>query len=569
MGPPILDLPSLRALSLEELAAKARDERWLKQTLADLLEWAEWDRQTQQLAHYTLANPMALPVHTSRAREVAVVGGNRSSKTDTMLAELSIQATGHIPRALWDVYPREKLRAPIRARVVCNSLVDTLEPIIKPKLRYDQWNGVGAPNQRRGHWGWIPQHCLPGGSWEKAYSEKNRTLKVAVDNHWVGPGGEINRVTGYSTIQFMSYDQDLSAFVGSSMHFIGHDELPPAEIYKENRLRTLDVAGQIYTAFTPPDQLGAARGDVSWFFDEVYERGLPGPQRHKDIESIILHTERNRILDAGDIADMASKMSAEEREVRLLGRFIHLTGVIFHLFTSREEWWCFKCQRKVLPVRRTCPYCTGDDLGTFTHVLEPFPVPSHWPVVMVIDPHPRKKDAVGWFAISPIDDVYMVGELNVDGTAEDVVRSILQYEKQHKLTVAKRLMDPNIALETNDKLQRGWTLRAEYERAGLTCDLANDDMHSGINEVLEYLKPDLRTRSPRLQIFNTCQQTMHAMQRWSWDDWGHKASEKEPKEKPRDKFKDFCDVVRYCLMDGPSFAGYRMADAGLMRLRRG
>lgn len=554
-------------MPLEELAAKAKDQGWVRDTLGSLLEWAERDRQTYQLAHYKTANPMAAPVHQSTAREVAIVGGNRSSKTDTMLAELSIQTTGHIPKSLWATYPRHKIRAPIRARVVCNSLVDTLEPIIKPKLRWDQWNGVGAPNGGRGHWGWIPQHCLAGGSWERAYSEKNRTLKVAVDSHWTGPNGAINRTTGYSTIQFMSYDQDLSAFAGSSMHFVGHDELPPADIYRENRLRTLDVQGQIYTAFTPPDELGIARGDVAWFFDEVYERGLPGPQRSNDIESIILHTERNAILDAQAIADLASKLSPEQREVRLLGRFIHLSGVIFHLYTAHETWWCFKCQRKVLPVRRTCPYCTGDDIGTFGHVIDPFPVPQHWPVLMVIDPHPRKKDAVGWFAVSPSDDLYMIGELSVDGTAEDVVRSIREWEKQQHITPAKRLMDPNIALETNDKLQRGWTLRAEYDRAGLQCDLANDDMHSGINEVLEYLKPDQRTRSPRLQFFNTCSATMHAMSRWAWDDWSHKAGEKEPKERPRDKFKDFADVVRYAVMDGPTFASYRMAGANFMRLR--
>src|SRR5574341_152437 len=241
----LLDLVDM---SEDQIMEKAQsDPEWLKIALEDVAEAINQDRQKCQLAYFQDANPMAIPVHLSTAREIAIVGGNRSGKSDTMLAELAIQMTGHIPISLQGYYPKEKIKAPIRARVVCNSLTDTLEPVIKPKLRWDQWNGVGDPKDGRGHWGWIPQHCLKGGTWESAYSEKYRTVYAAVDNHWVGSDGSVNSMRGWSSCQFLSYDQDLSAFMGSSMHFVGHDELPPADIYRENRMRTLDVKGQIYT----------------------------------------------------------------------------------------------------------------------------------------------------------------------------------------------------------------------------------------------------------------------------------------------------------------------------------
>ena len=562
-----VDLEELAGLSQEQLVERAqKDPIWFEEACRLIGQAAEQDRQENQLAYYRLVNPMALRVHLSTAREVDIVGGNRSSKTDTTLAELGIQTTGVVPESLRAVYPREKLRAPIRARVVCNSLTDTLEPVIKPKLRYDQWNGVAAPSTGKGHWGWIPRRLLKGGSWESAFSAQNRTLHVSVDSTWVGNDGMVNSSRSWSSVQFMSYDQDLSTFAGSSMHFIMHDELPPADIYRENRLRTLDVQGQIYTAFTPPDEAGIQVGDVTWFFDDVYERGLPGPGKAKDIETIILHTERNELLDEQAIADLASKMTDAQREVRLRGKFIHLSGVIYGLFSRTENWWCYRCQRKVFPVGGTCPHCTGDDIGEFCHVVDPFPIPSGWPVLFVVDPHPRKPDAIGWFAITPSDDLVWIGELEVEGTADDIASAVRDFESRNRINPVKRLMDPNMATETNDKLKRGWTIRKAYDDAGLRCDLANDEMASGINEVREYLKPDSKTRRPRLTVFSTNERAIYGMTHWTWDE--HRAGgDRELKEMPRDRHKDFPDLVRYAVMDRPSFRGYTRGAAMISRPR--
>ncbi len=551
----------LMEMSQADILKKAKkDKEWFRSAIAQLSDVIELDRKNTQLSYYTAANPESLRVHCSRAREIAIVGGNRSSKTDTMLSELSIQMTGHIPLSLQSIYPREKIRCPIRARVVCNSLTDTLEPVIKPKLRYDQWNGMGESREGRGHWGWIPQHCLKGGTWENAYSEKYRTLHAAVDNHWVGSDGSVNSMRGWSSCQFLSYDQDLTAFAGSSMHFVGHDELPPSDIYRENRIRTLDVRGQIYTAFTPPDEIGASRSDVSWFFDEVYERGLDGPTRDKSIETITLHTEGNKFLLAEDIKDIASKLTEAQKEVRLYGRFIHLSGVIYALFSERANFWCYKCEKKILPLGDACSHCGSNDIGDFSHVIEPFIIPATWPVIFAIDPHPRKPDMMGWFAIAPSDNIFQIGELEVEGTADDIKKAADAFERANRIYPVKRLMDPNIATESNDKMRRGWTLRQEYDEAGLRCDLAIDEMNAGVSEVQGLLKPDPYTRQPRYQVFNTCKTTIHSFARWSWDEHA-RTGDRELKERPRDKFKDAMDVVRYAAMDHPTYGKYAMSSA--------
>ena len=552
----MLDLRELGALSQDELVARARkNPAWFRSALLQTSAAVETDRKECQLAWYRVRNADALKVHTSMKREIAVVGGNRSSKTDTMLSELAIQTTGHIPVSLMGVYPREKIRAPIRARIMCNSLTDTLEPVIKPKLRWDYWNGIGDSSEGRGHWGWIPRKCLVGGSWEKAYSERYRTLHVSVDSYWRGPTGEINSVSGISSIQMMSYDQELSALAGASLHLVCNDELSPPDKYRENRLRTMDVRGQIITAFTPPDEAGIAQADAAWFFDEIYEPGLPGPQQHPQIDTVTLFTEKNTILSAEDVQAIAERLTDEQRAVRLYGRFMHLSGVVYPLFERTYATWCYRCQKRVLAMEGACPACHGDDVGPFTHVLEPFTVPPSWPIVMVIDPHPRKADAIGWFAVSPSDDCYLIGELEVQGTAKDVVNAIRAFEGQHHIRPVKRLMDPNIATETNDRMQRGWTIRKEYDAEGLRCDLANDEINAGISQVQEFLRPDPRTRRPRLSVFNTCPRFIYGMTHWTWDEW-IRGGNREPKEKVRDRHKDFPDLARYFVLDRPSFQGY-------------
>jgi phage terminase large subunit-like protein len=561
-----VDLAELATLSEADILERAqRDPKWFEDVTAAFAVGVDADRKETQLAWYKPANPMAAPIHNSMAREIAIVGGNRSSKTDTMLAEFAIQLTGHVPLALQATYPREKIRQTgIRARLCCNSLTDTLEPIIKPKLRWDQWNGIGAPDEGRGHWGWIPRHCLVGGSWEKAYSEKTRTLTVSADNYWVGSDGSRVGVRNYSTCQMMSYDQDLSAYVGSSLHLVGHDELPPTDIYRENRLRTLDVRGTIMTAFTPPDEGGVSRADTSWFYDHVFQPGLPGPNKSPIIDTFQLFTEQNAILGKREVEELLSLLTDDQRRVRMHGEFIHLSGVIYKDFATSNSWWCFPCNKRIVPMYGHCLSCQGQQIAEYVNVIEPHPVPKNWPVVFVIDPHPRKADAIGWFAITPMDDIVMIAELETQGTAEDVARQVKMMEDALEIRPVRRLMDPNIAVESNDKLQRGWTIQRAYDEVGLRCSLANDEVNVGIEAVQTLLRPDRLTHRPRFRVFSSCHRFVHGMTHWSFDDWTRQG-DREPKEKVRDVAKDFPDVLRYLALDRPTYRGLTFSNANAVR----
>ena len=149
------------------------------------------------------------PAHCYMTGDRVIVS---NSKTDSALVELVIRATGQIPLALEETYPRSKLRGPINCRVVVESITNTLDTIILPKLQWWQWQGVDEPGGPRGHYGWIPKHCLLKGEWEHSWTARTRLLEVCYRD----PGSDV--VRGVSRIQFMSYDQDPKDFASATFN---------------------------------------------------------------------------------------------------------------------------------------------------------------------------------------------------------------------------------------------------------------------------------------------------------------------------------------------------------------
>lgn len=526
---------------LLEKYASLSDEALALLPLDDLLKdttelTSLWESRTQEnaLLFYEPAQEKAIAFHKSTKKEILINGGNRSSKTDTVLVELAIQATGIVPYSLRESYPAEKLRhRPIRARLIGASFLDNIEGVVKPKFQWWKWDGAGAPGSSRGHWGWIPRSCLLGSDWTKAYSEKHRTLTLS-------DGG---------TIQFNSYDQEVEKQAGASKHLVVFDELPPKAHYVENRMRVMDTGGQLIISMTPPTQ--ASGISAAWVYDTLYE---PGMGRHADIDAFEFFTEDNKYLSKEEIRRTAAGLSEEEKQVRLYGRFLHLSGLIHPLFTATPKTWCLTCDRPVMALGdQRCPVCGQDSLLSFCHVIEPFDWPRRWPAVFVIDPHPRKPCAMSWTAVDEHDNWTQVSELEASGTADDVAKAVFHHEEKQDIRPMLRLIDPNVATSTNDKIEQGWTLRREFDRVGLRCSLANDSFVVGKDRFNEALKPDPFSRRPQWQVFANCEKTIHALPRFTWDEWSRQEDLKSPKPVPRDKHKDFPDLCRYLAMANPTF----------------
>lgn len=524
----------------------------LDQLLKDTSELTGlWENRKREngILFYEPAHEKARQFHATHKRESLLSGGNRSSKTVTALAELVIQVTKIIPYSLQDIYPKEKLiKGPIRARIVVESFVENWEKVIKQKLQWWRWNGPGEPGSTRGHWGLIPRSCLLGGDWDKAFSEKYRTLTLA-------DGGMI-------TIN--SYDQEVAKLAGGSYHITLFDELPPKSHYVECKMRLLDTGGQLITAMTPPTE--ASGISAGWVYDELMEPGLAG---HPDIAAFEFHTEENRVIGKEELRWISAGLTEEERQVRLYGKFLHLSGLIHPLFTGHQtRWWCVGCRRPVAAMPGgACPGCGQDGLLSYTHVIPEYDWPRRWPVVMTMDPHPRRPCAIAWDAVDEQDQWTQVGELEATGTAQDVKDAIEEWEDHHDCHPVVRLIDPNAAQNADDKREQGWTLRREFDRVDLRCTLANDNFPVGKDRFNDALWPDPLTERPKWQTFDTNVKTIFALSRYTWDEFQHGGEFKDQKQLPRDKHKHFPDTRRYLAMYNPTF---RMLHGGyeVLKTRR-
>jgi hypothetical protein len=542
--------------------------------MAQVLSAWEKDRKENAILHYQPVSDMARQIHLSKAQTLGVGGGNGSSKTEGCLAEMVMCATGQIPTSLlFDphnkkhvklgkphfVDPLEKLRGPIACRVVCESLTTVLHPIILPKLQWWKWTGVDAPGGEKGHWGWIPRDCLIGGSWDKSWREKYRTLTLLYRDPDRG-----NRVVGESTIQFMSRDQDASDFASGDFHMVLHDEPPTYAIWRENQARTMRVSGRMMLAMTWPDDPSMP---VDWLFDEVYEPATAS-NKNENIDWINLFTTDNPYLNQDAIAIQMENWSDEVKNVRIFGRPIRFSNRVHELFTDQPQTWCFPCGRTTIPLDGKCGQCSSSTITEFNHVGDCPPEPN-WPTVWLIDPHPRKPHMFAWWQVTPQDDLVQVAEGECDGDPADVKLVCDEIENNLGITVSRRYIDPNMGRSPSGA-RRELTWQDEFEMAGLRCDAPNEFVAPGAVEVGTkrinvLMRPDPHTLTPRIHISRRCPLTIHQIKRYVWDDH-RKTLEKAQKQTAKNKNDDFPTLMRYLALSDPSFNGLLLGDQRIRRM---
>jgi phage terminase large subunit-like protein len=174
--------------------------------------------------------------HASTKKKKLYIGGNRSGKT-----------TGGVCEDIWRATCRHPYRpdlneiGPNRGRVVAVDFVNGVEKIIFPQFQQ-----------------WLYPSALKGGAWETAYNKLLRTLTFS----------------NGSTIEFMSYDQDLDKFAGTSRHWIHFDEEPPKSIYIENMARIIDTDGDFWITMTPVE-------GMTWVYEDLYE------QNHNNADGVV------------------------------------------------------------------------------------------------------------------------------------------------------------------------------------------------------------------------------------------------------------------------------------------
>jgi len=425
---------------------------------------------------YYVPHPKQKAFHTSLARDRWAFTGNRFGKTCMAAVEAIWHLTGEYPE--W--YPEEgKSPVPCRGRVICTDFINGIEKVSLPEIKK-----------------WMPKRYLINGSWEQSYSKLMRKLTL----------------TNGSSLEFMSFDQDLGSFAGTSLHFIWQDEHGKRDIYRENKMRLIDTSGRFWGTLTP------VKG-ISYEYDEIYEKR----NERDDLEIFRAATMDNALLSNEEVEEMTKDLSEDEKRIRLHGDFVFLTGLIY------KEW-----DRNI-------------------HLCEPFDIPKSWTRYCAIDPHTRTPTAVLYWAVSPDDDHYIYDELYLpDMQVSEMARYMLA--KENRIKVETRFIDP--AAKAVNSAAGGFNFINEFVEHDIYTTIADNRLTEGIQALRELLKPKfsviLKKAVPKLRVFNTCKQFAKEIEHYRWPEYKPEGNQ-NIKEKPVKKDVHLPDCARYIAISKPEY----------------
>ena len=215
------------------------------------------------------------------------IGGNRSGKS-----------LGSTIEAIWwltHTHPhRQTPEGPVRGRVVAVDFLNGVDKIILPL--YKQW---------------LPKTYLINGSWEQSYSRERHVLTL----------------NNGSFVEFMSQDQDLDKFAGSSRHFVHFDEECPQTVFRECLARLVDTDGVWWMSQTPVQ-------GMEWIYDDIY---IPAKKGEKAIGIVEAEMADNPTLSREAIDKFLDMLPEEERAIRSKGQYVHLGGSVFPDFTPQTH----------------------------------------------------------------------------------------------------------------------------------------------------------------------------------------------------------------------------------------
>lgn len=410
-----------------------------------------------------------LQFHNSLAHKRLFAGGNRSGKTVGGSIEACWWLTGEHPF-------RPTPKPPVYGRVVAVDLLHGVEQIVKPQIAR-----------------WLPPSYLQGGSWAEAYDRESRIL----------------RLKNGSTLEFMSYEQDVEKFAGTSRHFIWFDEEPPRDIYEECAMRLIDTSGSLWLTMTPTE-------GMTWVYDEIYEAAATDP----DIDAVTVDLTENPHVNYGEVEAFLSGLTAEEKEMRLKGKFVQIGGLIYSKYFDKQK-----------------------------HVVEPFIPPLDWLHFAGMDHGFNNPTCWLWAAVDHDGRIFVYYEHYESN-------QIVEYhaKKVHEINARiERLPDYYVgdpSIRNTDPIT-GTSILLEYMDFDVPIVLGNNDVRAGINRVSRYFEGI--DGHPKLFITRNCVNLLAELPRLRWSVWSSKKllADRNKKEEQHKKNDHACDALRYMIASRP------------------
>ena len=429
-----------------------------------------------------------LKFHTSKKKGRLYIGGNRAGKTIADVTECLWWLTKTHP---YRTMPNE----PTRGRLVCVDFPNGLSKIILPLFQQ-----------------WLPAKYLINGSWEDSYDKYLKTLTL----------------NNGSFIEFMSYDQELDKFAGTSRHFIAFDEEPPKHIFNECRARLIDTGGSWWISMTPLDGL-------TWVYEDIYSPVVEN-KTNTTFDVIQADMLDNPHIGKEEAEEYLAGLDPQERAAREKGQFVQLGGRVFKNFNPEVH----KADFTFIPTKDMRVY-TSIDIG-WAH-------PTAWL----------------WHAVEPSGHITTFHEMVESFTTiEDWARKVKDYEAD---TLGR--LGIEVYLRTGDPAMRqtrsntGTSDIQEYARHGIYLAVEGvptgpASVNIGLIKIEQYMKMDTdpRENRPFWQYTPNCTTLEHQMMRLRWATYASKKLQFDnaPKGTIHKKDDDAPDSLRYFMTLQPDLS---------------
>lgn len=393
--------------------------------------------------------------------------------------------------------------------------------------------------QQRKIWNLVPRRRILYGNYDEINGFTNR--KLLLDNG-----------TLYT---FKSYDQGTKVFQSDDIDLVWNDEEPPADIYKEQRMRLIDRNGRMIISMT------SLKG-VTELIEEIFEEYdpletqeaplikevLPRVAEKNGAKFYFLWTTENPHINHERTLLEAELMTRDEKKSRIYGMPINLTGRIY-------------------------PAVSRD-----IHVvqsIEDMPE-GHYTLYHVLDPHDMKPWAMIWVAVHKTGSAYVIDEypnrdffdvIEHKTYAEygEIIKDKEKYMKEmFGVGVRRRIIDPNFGNKTVQLARRqggqtSTTPKKELGKLGFVFKDGIDALEAGhmkVREMLHYSRDEESQeiiKQPQLKFLEGCRNTVRSMLRYSRKDPETSSGDIRDKVGPHEKYKDHPDCVRYGAMSNMRF----------------
>ena len=416
--------------------------------------------------------------HLNEKKVRAIFGANQSGKTWAGAREAGFHFTGDYPG--W--YPQNlRIRQPSRGRILVKDFPKGVGEILEPAIFKA-----------------IPKRYI-------------KTIKR-------NSQGYIVRITGIngSVFDVVTHDMDTQSLEGWQGHWVWCDEPPPRDKWIATMRGLIRLRGRAWLTCTPLEE--------PWMYDEIYT--------NRDYFCVSIDITENDYLSKEEIKIFSDMLNEDEKEARLHGKFMHLSGLTYKEFSPD------------IHVKDALP----DDAGT-------------WPRWMVVDPHTRKPFAVIYGAIDPMGRKWVYDEWptglfhqmrNSPFTPTDYKHLFSDMEKE--TVIYRRIMDGRFCKQPmgaggDSLLEIFDDLGIHFEPSYITSTLGTTD--PGYLKLKDALRVSMVTNEPDFFVLKNCHNVIYAFQHNTWENYRDETQ--GVKERPAEFAKDFLDTIRYWLMDDPTY----------------